>query len=120
MDEQTLKALNGSIEKWQKIVDGVGQDHGSSNCPLCKLFNSPIEDERRIAMSYYGEDCWGCPVMDATSKHYCGGSPYKDWQAVGPKARWDLSGGVKSLDAERARRAAQAELDFLKSLLPKT
>lgn len=34
MDEQT--ALEGSIKKWERIVDGSGADHGGADCALCQ------------------------------------------------------------------------------------
>ncbi len=38
MNNETLVALRGSIEKWEKIVGGSGVDGGIENCPLCKEF----------------------------------------------------------------------------------
>lgn len=88
MDKRTLKALKGSIKKWEKIVDGTGTDKGPDNCPLCKLF-------------FDSTDCLGCPVNNATGKTGCRGTPYDDY----------------SLAADK-HVPALAELDFLKSLLP--
>lgn len=91
MDERTLAALKGSIEKWEKIVAGTGLDKGPDNCPLCQLF--------------YQDDCRGCPVYDFTGQIWCRGSP-NEWYSQTE----DGSAAEKS--------AAQAELDFLRSLLP--
>jgi hypothetical protein len=33
-----MKALDGSIEKWRKIVAGTGTDEGPDNCPLCQRY----------------------------------------------------------------------------------
>lgn len=30
-------ALEVSIQKWQDIVDGVGEDMGAANCALCEV-----------------------------------------------------------------------------------
>ena len=38
MDKATREALLGSIEKWERIVAGTGEDRGTLNCPLCTKF----------------------------------------------------------------------------------
>jgi hypothetical protein len=97
MDKLTVTALKGSIEKWRGIAAGTKLDHGISNCPLCTRFHHL--------------ECSGCPVMNATGRFYCKGTPYSAYR----KAE-----RTYSVDYEqRVRRAALAELKFLKSLLPK-
>jgi hypothetical protein len=93
---ETLKALKGSIRKWEKIVLGTGRDEGALNCPLCRLF---IED-----------DCIGCPVFERTSKPACGDSPYGDWEYLTP--RTDVA------QDPLQREAAFQMLQFLRELLP--
>lgn len=97
MDAATLAALYGSIGKWEAIVEGSGKDFGSDNCPLCAMF---MENE---------DACSGCPVSGKTKRRYCGGTPYDQWSAIGHQ---------KAMTLETIK-IAQAELDFLKSLLPK-
>jgi len=94
MDPKTLTALQGSIQKWQNIVDGTGKDEGPENCPLCQLFYTP--------QTLY--DCEGCPVREKTGKRYCEGSPYQAWS--------------DNEDASKNTELALNELNFLKSLLP--
>ena len=102
MDEATLAALRGSIAKWEAIVDGTGVDKGSDNCPLCHLF---------IDMASIDDECEKCPVMLETGLYSCKGTPYvTQWLQVGD---FDISAKTPQQKA-----AAQAELDFLKSLLP--
>jgi hypothetical protein len=96
MDPATLRALRGSIAKWQAIVDGTGEDKGHSNCPLCQMFYDEHNDGQSC--------CAGCPVADATDSTCCVDSPYDDWCA----AETD----------EELKGAALAELAFLRSLLP--
>ncbi len=91
MNSETLEALKGSIAKWEAIVAGTGFDNGADNCPLCGLFNNADDPET---------DCDGCPVAEKSGHKYCGGTPYTKF------VPW---GGIK---------AAQEELDFLRSLLP--
>jgi hypothetical protein len=93
MNATTLKALKGSIKKWEGIVAGKVKDEGPDNCPLCKLF--------------YAINCRGCPVSKATRLKWCDGSPYSDL--------WN--GGKATTKPQIA--AAKAEVKFLKSLLPK-
>lgn len=101
MDEQTLTALRGSIKKWEEIVAGTGVDLGMDNCALCQMFCS---DE---------SVCAGCPVAEKTGATGCLDSPYEAWmQGTGP-----LRGFVTD---ERTKALAQAELDFLRSLLPES
>lgn len=99
MDAETLEALKGSIEKWEKIVAGTDKDRGRMNCPLCQLFHPAYM--RRPAG---GELCDGCPVKAASGRSFCCGTPYDCYVTAG---------------GEDKTKAAQAELDFLRSLLPK-
>ena len=96
MTPTALKALKGSIRKWQRIVDGSGSDKGRHNCPLCKI--------------YYEKGCKGCPVMKATGKLECDGSPYD--------TDWDGGNLFNMADTDKQLVAAVKELRFLKSLLP--
>lgn len=107
MNKRTLKALQGSIAKWQAIVDGTGVDKGIKNCPLCLLFNN---DDTFIA-----HVCVGCPVMERTGKRFCRDTPHEKWVA-NCKPSDELNVWVPG--GERGLEAARAELDFLKSLLP--
>lgn len=101
MDAETLKALKGSIAKWQAIVDGTGVDEGSANCPLCQKFRFIVAYKYR---------CDGCPVREKTGEPDCAGSPYEDYSM---KAHF-----TDEFIDEEINAAAQAELDFLISLLP--
>lgn len=105
MNKKTLRALKGSIRKWEEIVAGEEVDDGVDNCPLCQLF--------------YWEDCKGCPVKETTGKECCVGSPYDDeWNDI---HQFDLTLSDKGgyVHTEQSLAAAKAELKFLKSLLPK-
>lgn len=101
MDKMTLTALKDSIKHWQSNVRRKPENAkmGASNCALCSLFNTARRKPENI--------CRGCPVMKATGLRHCGGTPY--------------SGAVDArrfAGAGQWRVAAQAELDFLRSLLP--
>jgi len=103
VDEDTRMALEGSIDKWQKIVDGTGEDLGVDNCPLCQMFKTQEEDS-----------CEGCPVMEMTGEPNCRLSPYVSWSTIVGY------GSIKDFNnPSLAMRLAQAELDFLISLRPK-
>lgn len=106
MDARTLEALNGSIAKWEAIVAGTGVDSGTSNCPLCQAFNADDDTP----------SCAGCPVAEATEETWCDGSPYATmWdQAESPRN----ANGTGYAHTAESLAAAQAELDFLRSLLP--
>jgi hypothetical protein len=93
MDDETLTALRGSIAKWEGIVAGTDVDRGASNCPLCQLFRP---------QGAYNSPCRGCPVYQDTGLKGCEGTPYDHYNS----------------DGEGAKALAQAEVDYLKSLLP--
>jgi len=99
MDSETLKALQGAIKKWQRIVAGTGEDRGVVNCPLCQMFVVPHVDLNGHPIDDLV--CVGCPVMKKTGKRYCEGSPYPEYRLV-----------------DKNTENAQKELDFLRSLLP--
>jgi hypothetical protein len=108
MNPETLEALKGSIEKWRKIVEEGGEDRGEDNCSLCSLF-------------LLVKDCDGCPINDVTKsatkwRAGCTGSPYDQWRRLqndhSKSAEWKA-------DSPEKLEAARAELDFLRSLLPK-
>lgn len=104
MDAETLNALQGSIKKWELIVSGEGTDLGSDNCPLCATLAC----------------CGDCPV-DAITHNGCMGSPYGTWYFHHEDDHFE----EEDVEDERGvlcptcKELAQAELDFLKSLLPK-
>ncbi len=107
MDAKTREALEGSIAKWQAIVDGTGYDRGISNCPLCKMFYENIT----INVDDFNTYCCGCPVSEKVGDDNCMETPYM---------RWDrLKGRDATADTPERKVAAQAELDFLISLRPK-
>jgi len=103
MDAKTLKALKGSIKKWEKIVEGTGVDKGEDNCPLCKIC---------------GWNCKDCPVvMTGEAKEGCRGSPYSDWVEHQSEEHWEKE--ESKVYCPTCKELAQKELDFLRSLLPK-
>lgn len=99
MKAKTLEALRGSIAKWKAIADGTGSDMGGKNCPLCVMFAKTKE-------------CRGCPVFEHTGRIGCLGSPWNDWMELHTTDYpWKATGPNK-------KKAARAELKFLRSLLP--
>ena len=61
MNDETLRALVGSILKWDAIALGCGINRASYNCPLCQLCN-----------------CFECPVCMKTGLIDCDGTDYYD------------------------------------------
>jgi hypothetical protein len=109
MDEKTRKALEGSIAKWQAIVDGTGKDNGTDNCPLCRMFHSDFN------YCEGAEECTGCPVAEEVQDSNCVGTPYYAWT----KANSFADDKPWSAVTDEQKQAAQKELDFLISLRPK-
>ena len=95
------KALKGSIKKWQAIVNGTGEDRGIGNCPLCVEY-------------FENKDCSGCPVAKVIGQSNCEGTPYPIWDSFGFEK---LSQAKAAGCYEDARKAAVAELNFLKAML---
>lgn len=106
MDRVTLKALKGSIAKWEKLASGKGTDWGGGNCPLCKLFAKGK-----------GPKCAGCPVMASTGQSQCDRTPYYDFRSSAT-TRTPFSGPWKP-STKTAQFHAWRMLKFLQSLLPK-
>lgn len=104
MNVETLNALQGSIAKWEAIVAGNGVDRGWANCPLCMRFNNPETDNE--------EECGGCPVAEEVGMTACEETPYYEW------AELFAVGQPKAANTPERKALAQAELDFLRSLLP--
>lgn len=66
--EEEMKALDGSIEKWDKISKGKLVDEGVYNCPLCTLHTGP------------GQGCSDCIVCKETKRAGCIGISYPIWK----------------------------------------
>lgn len=104
MSPGTLKALQGSIEKWEAIVAGTGVDNATDNCPLCvRFYDNRVRCERRGEL---------CPVYKTTGEPECWTTPYFEWRKL-----FDHFKGLRA-DNKARKAAAQKEVDFLKSLLP--
>jgi hypothetical protein len=101
MDDRTLEALKASIRHWEENVAAETPDAASVSATRCSL-----------CTAFPDEGCTGCPVRERTGQSECVDTPYYDAQP----ALWDWRHNQGS--RERFRTAAQAELDFLKSLLP--
>lgn len=101
MDAKTLRALKGSIRKWEKIVEGTGINLGPLNCPLCMVF---------IRHDYpFNMRCRGCPVFEKTGLTGCRDTPYETFHDL-------MNGG--GADQDQLHGAAIEEVAFLRSLLP--
>ena len=107
MTETALTALQGSVEKWQDIVKGIGEDKGPINCPLCIVFNN-CDPYTEIV----GLGCVGCPVMEKSGATGCNNTPYEAWDM------YRVDSGEQTVTDQESKDLAQAELDFLISLLP--
>lgn len=106
MNKQTLKALEGSIKKWEDIAYHGGIDYSNLNCPLCILVRRTIDC-----------DCGRCVVGLKTGKQSCHGSPYEKWIKHFLKCHsWRLEHKVQ---CKTCKKIAIEELNFLKSLLLK-
>lgn len=114
MNKDTLEALKGSIAKWEGIVSNTAVDMGPWNCDLCQKF-------------LYPQGCVGCPVLEKTGKTGCNGSPYEEFfetlkryqltfPAITNRKQYNKQYPPKEFAI--LKPLAEAELEFLKSLLP--
>lgn len=108
MKRLTLHALKGSILKWEAIAAGHGLDCGPNNCPLCQEFagNGSVA-------------CMGCPVRDRTRRKYCERTPFIKWYAHQIDVHDTYSSNHVEQGCTTCQKLADAEVKFLKSLLPK-
>ena len=106
MNKKTLKALEGSIEKWRDIVAGDGEDKGPRNCALCQLF---LEMGAKT-------DCSDCPVGKAVDDLTVNCSPQYD--AWSEHYLDDHGGKARRINCPECERLARAELKFLEGLRP--
>lgn len=102
MDPMTREALEASIKHWEENVAAKTVHDvliGARACALCVRFLS--------------QGCIGCPVFKTTGQVACRETPYD--AAHQAFERWRIRRPAAEL---KFRQAAQAELDFLRSLLP--
>lgn len=104
MDKDTLKALHGSIAKWEAVAAGTDGDRGPENCPLCTRF-----------LENY---CEGCPVRETTAQPYCRSTPYIEWCRSTLHVQ-RANGHGRFATNRKTRALAKREVKFLKSLLSK-
>lgn len=108
MDEETLMALEESIQHWERNAeceDPENLEIGPRSCALCARFW--FLDREMQTRKLDGQRCIGCPVYERTGQWDCRGSPYEE-----------LEGNIGEWPAERVKAQAKAELEFLQSLLP--
>ena len=123
MKPATLRALNKSIDKWEKVSTGDLEDRGMRNCALCQRFAVGPQASRRVDWGPdIGEPCTTkadeqCPVYAKTGQSHCLGSPYEKW--FDWHATHGGGDGKTFAMTKRAKQIARAEVKFLKGLLPK-
>ncbi len=107
MKPKTLKALKGSIVKWERILRSPkAHDRGADNCALCEIFLK--------------NDCIKCPVRNATERNECLDSPWTPWAIHQDNAHSRcFSPYFREPFCKECMRLAKKELAFLESLLPK-
>ena len=96
MSPETLTALQASIKHWEKNSQIESIDDakcGTSHCALCQRF--------------YHKGCYGCPIAAKTGRDSCDGTPYVKANTA-----------YNQEDLVAFKKAAQAEIEFLRSLLP--
>lgn len=79
--KETIKALDGSINKWFDVTFRGSIDNGWKDCPLCYIFNTSGK-----------VSCMGCPIAEdvrftgqENPLHVgCSSTPYKNWTQVTP------------------------------------
>lgn len=99
LDPDTHFALETSIAHWQRYAEGHGAFEGrpeASNCALCQKF--------------FDNDCKGCPVASTTGHLFCLDTPFEDADKALTNSHYNYT-DIEFLIA------AQAELDFLQSIL---
>ena len=107
MHPDTLTALQKSIAHWKRMRDNprnLEEQPTAENCALCTRFHGPI-----ICSSLKDDEL--CPVRIVSGLPCCEATPYN--RASGAHFCFLHGGPLESWHA-----AADAEIDFLESLLP--
>jgi hypothetical protein len=108
-NKQVRTALQGSIQKWTRIVnDPTVFEHGVQDCPLCELFKDRYEEDD-------WDECTGCPIAEFTGDECCDGSPYERWNFANSFDDWKSPDRWRANTPEK-RKAAKAMLRFLEKL----
>ena len=102
MSEEKLTPLEGSIQKWEGVLDGSGLEQGAANCPLC------VKHLRSAG------GCTECVIGQHTSRTSCYATPYEAWDNHQQNVHDQWIN--RSIQCPTCREIAQEELDFLKSL----
>jgi len=63
-----IKALKGSVKKWERIVAGVAEDGGSIDCPCCQQY---AKGQSTVQL------CSQCPIALTTGFRSCDETPYQ-------------------------------------------
>lgn len=97
MSKLNERLILKSIKHWEEMRDDPSSSAPTSRtCPLCT--------------EYIEKDCEGCPIAVKTRIPFCYDTPYDDaWEAWLTSAKYPSTW----------RKAATAEIRFLRSLLPK-
>lgn len=140
MEQETLKALEESIEHWERLANGTSASDetiGSSSCALCILAErkseqfmdayerdpTPVSSDpvSRETFHQVYRGCYGCPVLAHTGKTSCVGTPWDEVSNVVSRAKGgDFTGACnQAKPLPEFKEAALKQLEFLKSLLPK-
>ena len=68
--EVEIKALRGSVEKWERVAFQDGRDEAVFDCPLCAKF------------MYSPGECLRCPIRKKTGRPGCAGTPIDKWDTA--------------------------------------
>lgn len=85
--------LESIFYKWNPIALGCRNNHGSTDCPLCREY------------FVYSTRCSACPIKLRTGYNFCAGTPYEHFLK-------------RALHGKDCSETIEAELEFLISLLP--
>ena len=106
MSPEIIKALKGSIKKWERIAAGEGEDGGWHDCDLCLY-----------SYNQHGFlSCTDCPVYADTGEWACRGTPQEEWEQHYDDMHPTES--KRKVHCPECKRWAEAEVGYLKSLLP--
>ena len=117
--EETSKALDASIEKWEKNLRNAQAKWdslitlGGMDCPLCRSF---LLDDAGEELLPDDQRCRGCPVYEKTKLIGCAGTPYDDVSFLMEDEPDEEDEKSQELWYEELVAAVEDELNFLKSL----
>lgn len=116
MTIDTIEAIHAAIKHWEELRDNPKENSiVRGHCPLCIMYPGYTDDNNDYHHCSRPMDTSKekCPIYTKTQRKYCVGTPYKQAAIL----HQHIMDALADPQCDDWINAAQAEIDFLKSLL---